>query len=96
MKFETKYSELLEKLIIKRLNPAIWKGADIDERVRKGLLQIVNDFLDGLRVKINPEDIVLTGSSANYNWTPQSDIDVHIVVDFKKIKSVDPKVLSDY
>ena len=30
-------------------------------------------------------DIIIIGSSAGYNWTPTSDIDVHIVIDFKQI-----------
>jgi hypothetical protein len=34
---------------------------------------------------IKPLDIILTGSIVNYNWTKFSDIDVHIIYDFKKI-----------
>ena len=34
---------------------------------------------------IDIEDIVLTGSLANYNWSKYSDADLHIVVDFDKI-----------
>ena len=35
--------------------------------------------------KIEPEDITLTGSLANYNWSKYSDIDLHIVISFSKI-----------
>jgi predicted nucleotidyltransferase len=31
------------------------------------------------------EDIYFLGSTAGYNWTPTSDIDLHLVVDFDKI-----------
>jgi len=31
------------------------------------------------------EDLRLTGSLANYNWSKYSDVDLHIVVDFSKI-----------
>ena len=31
------------------------------------------------------EDIILTGSLANYNYNEYSDLDVHIIIDFKKI-----------
>lgn len=96
MKFENNFDELLEKLITKKLNPAIWNGIHVDEHVRKGLLQVAHDFIDSLKVKFTPEDIVLTGSSANYNWTSQSDVDIHILIDFKKIKTVNAEVLSDY
>jgi hypothetical protein len=33
------------------------------------------------------EDIQLTGSLANYNYTDKSDLDVHILVDFGKVDS---------
>ena len=53
--------------------------------VRERLLEIVHDFIDGLEVDIFVEDIKLTGSLANYNWSKYSDADLHIVVDFSKI-----------
>ncbi len=31
------------------------------------------------------EDVYFLGSTAGYNWTPTSDIDLHLVVDFSKI-----------
>ena len=31
------------------------------------------------------KDIILTGSLANYNWSEYSDLDVHIVIDFKDV-----------
>jgi predicted nucleotidyltransferase len=67
----------------------------MDERVRVSLLKIADDFLNGLQIDIDPSDIVLTGSCANYNWNSTSDVDLHILVPFKKIK-VDNKILSDY
>jgi hypothetical protein len=30
-------------------------------------------------------DIILIGSSANYNWTEHSDIDLHVVIDYRKV-----------
>lgn len=39
-------------------------------------------FIDVPELKI--EDIVLTGSLANYNYTPYSDIDIHLIADVKK------------
>lgn len=36
--------------------------------------------VDGLRIA----DIVLTGSNASYNYTSQSDIDVHLIVDYAR------------
>ena len=54
--------------------------------IRKKLLDITKDFLSDIPVKLpKVDDIQLTGSLANYNYTPKSDLDVHILLDFKKI-----------
>lgn len=74
------------------LNPKIWKNNRLDSRVRLKLLDIADDFTDFLNVDwVKPDDIIITGSIANYNWsTKYSDIDLHIVFDFEKIdKRVD-------
>ena len=49
------------------------------------LLKIVKDFLIDLPFDLEVEDITLTGSLANYNWSRYSDVDLHILVDFKKV-----------
>jgi len=67
------------------LNPEIWEGNKAREEIRVKLLEIANDFIEGLPVVIDIDDIVLTGSLANYNWSKYSDADLHIVVDFDKI-----------
>jgi len=38
-----------------------------------------------LGIPVHIDDIVITGSIANYNWSRFSDIDVHILVDFDEI-----------
>ena len=54
--------------------------------LRKKLVDITNDFLEDVPIKLPKiDDIQLTGSLANYNYTPKSDLDVHILLDFKKI-----------
>jgi hypothetical protein len=70
-----------------KLNPKIWKEEKIFPEIRKKLLAIANDFWNSLKLEIKIIDIQLTGSIANYNWTSQSDLDVHIIVDFKEIDS---------
>lgn len=68
------------------LNPKFWINGKINSRVRIKLLDIADDFFDSLSVSwIKPKDIVLTGSIANYNWSKYSDIDVHILVNFKDV-----------
>lgn len=70
-----------------KLNPALWDGRELRPAVRARLLKIAQDFLggDAKVAKLRPLDIVITGSSANYNWTQASDIDLHIIVDQAKV-----------
>ena len=70
-----------------KLNPKFWKDNKIDSRIRLKLLDIADDFVDSLEVKwVEPEDIIMTGSLANFTWNEEySDIDLHIVMDFKKV-----------
>ena len=51
--------------------------------VRDSLLQIVKDYIEFTKVDIDVDDITLTGSLANFNWSEFSDVDVHILVDFE-------------
>ena len=79
------------------LNPKIWelpnerymsdpKGQDeiMVPKVRERLLQIAYEFIDFIGVDIIVDDVVMTGSLANYNWSKYSDIDLHILVDYKQ------------
>lgn len=69
------------------LNPKFWKDNKIDSRIRLKLLDIADDFVDSLEVKwVEPEDITMTGSLANFTWNEEySDIDLHIIMDFMKV-----------
>lgn len=54
--------------------------------VREALLKIAHTFIDTWKLPdTNPHvtvvDIIVTGSNANYNYTPYSDIDLHVVYD---------------
>ena len=69
------------------LNDKIWTSEDaLRPRIRKALMRIAEDFMDSLDVKVKIEDITFTGSLANYNYSPQSDIDLHVIVNFDKFK----------
>ena len=67
------------------LNKEFWHGDKFDPDVRTKLIQIAHDFYKDLKVTIPIEDIQLTGSLANYNWTEHSDLDVHVIMDLSKI-----------
>jgi len=69
------------------LNPKFWKDEHLDSRIRIRLLDIADDFIEFLGVNwVKPEDVIITGSLANYNWNKKySDIDLHILMDFSKV-----------
>ena len=67
------------------LEPEIWDGDRLKAEVREKLLKIVSDFLIDMPFDLDPDDITLTGSLANYNWSKYSDVDLHILYDFSKV-----------
>jgi hypothetical protein len=68
------------------LNRKVWdKGDSINPELRKELLKIAYDYLDFLDIDVDIEDIILTGSLANYNWSKYSDFDLHLVFDFTEV-----------
>jgi len=65
------------------LNSKIWdENMKLRKEVREKLLQIANEFIDFIGVPLLIEDVIFTGSLANYNWSEYSDIDLHVVCDF--------------
>lgn len=69
------------------LCPDIWdKYKHLDSRVRVNLLRLAYDFYKKTNFKAPIHDIYLMGSIANYNWTPDSDLDVHIMVDYNALQ----------
>jgi len=72
------------------LNPKVWDNptepdsSKLKTKVREGLLKISEKFIEELGEDIFIDDIVLTGSLANYNWSEYSDFDLHIIIDFEQ------------
>lgn len=87
MKHITPILEFLKKSDFYKasLNPKFWQGEKLDPEVRTKLIQIAQDFYKDIKEDIPIEDIQLTGSLANYNWTEYSDLDVHVIMDLSKI-----------
>ena len=85
-----------------QLNPALWDNNELKEDVKEKLLDIVDNFLDGLKedkINIDVVDVRLLGSNANYNYTDKSDIDLHIVADFSSTpceQNVMPQLYNAY
>ena len=69
------------------LNMNIWQSEDrIKPEIGSRLIQIALDFINSLEIaNEDVVDIILTGSLSNYNWTEYSDIDLHILVDYRDV-----------
>lgn len=67
------------------LCPKFWMDGKMDPIIRAKLLAIADDFWNSLKLEVPIMDIQLTGSIANFNWTSDSDLDVHIIIDFAQI-----------
>jgi len=72
------------------LNPEIWYDDNgsykMKPDVRDSLLAIVEDFSNFVDVDMDMDDITLTGSLSNFNWSKFSDVDLHILIDFDNIE----------
>jgi len=77
------------------LNPLLWDGGKLKPEIKNKLLDIAEAFLDTIDTPIDIEDITLTGSLANYNYTKYSDFDLHIITDYTDYK-IDIELLKDY
>jgi hypothetical protein len=78
------------------LCPKVWDGEKMNPDVRKALLKNALAFIKFLDMEdVKFKDIILTGSLANYNWTENSDLDVHLILDFDQIGD-DDEFINDY
>lgn len=88
------YKKILDSFSIKdTLNPKVWENpqdpndATMVVKVRKALMRIAGEFIDYLGEDVFVEDVVLTGSLANYNWSEFSDFDLHVLVDMQQYEN---------
>ena len=68
------------------LNPKLWDGQTLKSEVAKKLLMIAQTWAGFAKIPVKAiSDIIVVGGNANYNYTPFSDIDLHVVVDIEKL-----------
>jgi hypothetical protein len=72
-----------------RLNHRLWDRSEhLHPEVHAKLMEIARDFQEFLGVPdLDVKDITISGSNAAYNYTPNSDIDLHLVVDLPEADS---------
>jgi hypothetical protein len=73
-----------------QLNPLLWDRSEhLKTEIQEHLLKIAEDFAGFLGVDSSRLiDITISGSNAAYSYTPSSDIDLHLVVDFSNDNEV--------
>jgi len=68
------------------LNPKLWNGWDLKPEVRQKLLDFAKTWAEFAKIQPSMiKDIIMIGGNTNYNYTPKSDIDVHLLIDRNKI-----------
>ena len=76
-----------------QLNPKLWNKFELKEEVKDKLEEIAQAFIDYLNIPDEAIlDIRITGSSANYNYTKHSDLDLHLIVDYEQVHKECPIV----
>lgn len=72
------------------LNPKLWdKQRNLLPEVRDQLLKIARDFVEYIDVPFKVTDIVVSGSNASLTYTKHSDLDLHIIADYKSLGPCD-------
>ena len=70
------------------LNPKLWENKSLKPDVKAKLLEIYQAFISKLQeneIPIDVIDVLLLGSNAAYNYTDDSDIDLHVITDFSDL-----------
>lgn len=79
--FSLFFSEKTSLEYHKELNSKLWEDGSLKREVKSKLLQIADAWVSFAKL---PEsyiyDVIITGGNVNYNYTANSDIDLHIVI----------------
>lgn len=66
------------------LNPKLFDGNELKPEVKEAIIKIADEFVkelgeDGITFAL--KDVVLLGSNVSYNYTKDSDLDIHLIAD---------------
>lgn len=65
------------------LNPVLWSNDQLLPDVRAALDKIAANFIEFLGIDSSKvANVAITGSNCNYNYSPQSDIDLHVIAEY--------------
>lgn len=69
-----------------QLNPKLWDGEQLRPDVKSKLLKIADKFREFIDLDVPVADIHITGGQVTYHYTEKSDLDLHLILDYNKIK----------
>lgn len=69
----------------RELNQKLFDRNRLRPEVRQKLLAIAQDFKHYCEIDFPIDDIQITGSQVSYHYTDDSDLDLHLIVDYSKI-----------
>ena len=81
------FQRLIEKMELhNELNPKLWDGNKLRSEVEDKIEDIIDQFIIELQeneIPIKILDVRLVGSNASFNYTENSDLDIHIIANFE-------------
>ncbi len=86
MRFKLNESFLTENTVVihNELNPVLWDDMELKPEVKEKILDLIEEFQSTLDIPLTILDVNIVGSNASYNYTENSDVDVHIVTNFEE------------
>lgn len=91
--------KLIEQIELhETLNPKLWdlNTFKLRPEVKSKLENIVSTFIDYVDFPIDIVDVELVGSNCSYNYTPHSDIDLHIIANFENVSDEEALITAFY
>lgn len=92
------FKENYKIVIHDNLNNYFFNEEDkLKPEIRYALLRITKEYIKTLSLSDDTKiyDIILTGSIANYNYTENSDVDIHLVIDYNDVAE-NENLVKDY
>ncbi len=68
-----------------KLNPRLWHRDQIRPEVKSALLRIAKKFEEFIDIPVKVQDIIITGAQANLTYSPHSDLDLHLIIDYDSV-----------
>lgn len=84
------------------LNPVLFDNNELKPEIKEAIEKIVNTFVEELKendINLVLKDVILVGSNVSYNYTKDSDLDIHLIVDSSALdcpKDIVDKLYSAY